>query len=87
MRQEEVRSHEGSGSRCDRSETFHAGRTPRLVPLRPRHRQCNAEGYLAQPHDVNVLDHGQPDHRKRRHEEMKSAAPVVRFRSAECCPN
>ena len=45
--QQEVRSHEGGGSRCDRSETFHAGPTPRSVPLRPRNRQCNAEGYLA----------------------------------------
>src|SRR6516165_1634026 len=36
------------------------------------------------PHDVNVLDHVQPDHRERRHEEVKSrpfcCRVVVRFR-------
>src|SRR6516162_7468862 len=42
------------------------------VPLRPQHCQWNAEGYLAQPHACKLLDRGQPDHRERRHEEMKS---------------
>ena len=40
------------------------------------------------PHDVNVLDHVQPDHRERRHEEVKSrpfcCRVVVRFRLGLC---